>query len=216
MNRKQIVKITEKFVKKTMIYDPVHAWDHIERVRRLALYIARKEKADKFVVELAALLHDVGDYKYHKGAEDAGSKICRHFLNGLGVNKRIVGQVCGIVDEVTFKGAGVKPKLKTVEAMAVRDADKLDNLGAIGIARVFTWGGLIRRTIHDPQTKPVMHGSFSQYKKKGNSSTINHFYEKVLLLKDQMHTKTAKRMALRRHQFVKKFLNEFYREWEGK
>ncbi|MBI2355631.1 MAG: HD domain-containing protein [Candidatus Doudnabacteria bacterium] len=215
MDKKEVIRKVEKFVKKTMTHDPVHAWDHIDRVRKLALYLARKEKADKFIVELAALLHDVGDYKYFKGAENAGSKICRKLLGKLGVDRGIVNQVCEIVDEVTFKGARVKSKVRTVEGMVVRDADKLDNLGAIGIARTLTWGGLIKRTIHDPRIKPVMHATFEQYKKRG-STTINHFYEKVLLLKDQMHTSTARKLALRRHRFVEKFLKEFYKEWDGK
>jgi uncharacterized protein len=215
MDKKQIIHKTEKFVKKTMKGDPGHDWSHVNRVRNLALYIAKKEKADLFIVELAALLHDVADHKFYGGDADIGPKTARKWLNNLKLDRKTVDLICDIIGEVSFKGAGVKYNMKSIEGKSVQDADKLDALGAIGIARTFSYGGHFGVPMHLPGIKPTYHISFEQYKTNA-ASTINHFYEKLLLLKDRMHTKTAKKMARRRHKFMEQYLKEFYREWEGK
>lgn len=214
MDKKTIIRKTEEFVKKNMKGDPGHDWSHIDRVRKNALFIANKENADLFIVELGALLHDIGDYKFHGGDEHAGSKITRKLLNSLKVDQKHIDDLCEIIDEVSFKGAKVKSKMKTLEGKIVQDADKLDALGAIGIARNFSYAGHFGISIYDPNHKPVLHDSFAQYK-KSQVSGINHFYEKLLLLKDRMHTKTAKKIAQRRHKYMQNYLKEFYREWEG-
>lgn len=195
-----------------MVYDPGHDWFHVDRVRKLALYIAKKEKADLFIVELSALLHDIADYKFHKGNDKLGGQVTSKWLKKNGLDRDVVKVITDIVDNISFRGAQAKYTMKTLEGKIVHDADKLDALGAIGIARTFNFGGKFGASIHLPGTKPTLHSSFAQYKKL-SASTINHFYEKLLLLKDRMHTKTAKRIALRRHKFMEMYLKEFYREW---
>ncbi|OGE74126.1 MAG: phosphohydrolase [Candidatus Doudnabacteria bacterium RIFCSPLOWO2_02_FULL_42_9] len=213
MNKKRIIKETEVFVKKSMIGDPGHDWTHVDRVRKWAMKIGKVEKADLFIVELAALLHDVADYKFHKGDDKLGGHVAVKFLKKFKLNTKILNHIENIVNEVSFKGAGVKYKMKTIEGKVVQDADKLDALGAIGIARTFSFGGKFNVPMYIPKAKPFFHRSFKQYKKL-SASTVNHFYEKLLLLKDRMHTKTAKRIAQRRHKFMEQYLKEFYREWK--
>jgi len=215
MNKKSILKKTEKFVRMKMRGDPGHDWSHVNRVRKLALYIGKKEKADLFIVELAALLHDVADYKFHKGDNKLGSTIAENWLGELHVDKKIIKHVGYILKKIAFKGAKVKSRMKTIEGKIVQDADKLDAMGAIGIARTFSYGGHFNVPMYIPAIKPTLHTSFAQYK-KNSASTINHFYEKLLLLKDRMHTKTAKQIARRRHKFLETYLKEFYREWNFK
>ncbi|TSA46477.1 HD domain-containing protein [bacterium] len=212
MDKRQIIKKTEEFVKKTMKGDPGHDWSHVDRVRKLGLYIARKEKADLFIVELAALLHDVADYKFHKGDDKLGGRTAVNWLKKFNLDELIINEVEYIVNEVSFKGAKVKYKMKSLEGKVVQDADKLDALGAIGVARTFSFGGKFDVPMYLPGKKPVFHSSFEQYKKL-SASTINHFYEKLLLLKDRMHTKTARALAFRRHKFMEIYLHEFIREW---
>jgi len=214
MTKSEIIKKTENFVKKTMKGDPGHDWSHVNRVRNTALHIAEKEKANSFIVELGALLHDVADYKFHKWDDKIGSKTARAWLKSLNFDAKLIEQVCFIVDEVSFKGAKVKDNTSNLATNIVRDADKLDALGAIGIARTFSYGGHFGVPMYLPEIKPTLHSSFKQYKKH-SASTINHFYEKLLLLKDRMHTKTAKQIAARRHKFMEQYLKEFYREWKG-
>lgn len=214
MNKKDIVKKTEKFVKKTMVGDPGHDWSHVDRVRKLALFIAKKEKGDPFIAELGALLHDVADYKFHKGDDKVGGRMAKQWLRKLRVSDHIAREIEYIVNEVSFKGAKVPYNMKTLEGKIVQDSDKLDALGAIGIARTFSYGGRFNIPLYLPGAKPILHTSFAQYK-KSSASTINHFYEKLLLLTDRMHTKTAKQLARRRHQFMKTYLKEFYKEWDG-
>lgn len=213
MNKKQVIKKTEEFVKKTMVGDPGHDWSHVNRVRNLALYVAKKEKADLFVVELAALLHDIADYKFHKGNNKVGGQITAKWLTSNKVDQAIIKHITNIIDNIAFKGAKVKYNMKSLEGKIVQDADKLDALGAIGVARTFSFGGRFNVPMYIPEKKPIMHTSFAQYKKL-SASTINHFYEKLLLLKDRMHTKTAKKIAARRHKFMELYLKEFYKEWE--
>jgi uncharacterized protein len=210
----QAVRMTEHFTKEKLKDDVTgHDWWHIDRVRKMALEIAKKEKADAFVVELAALLHDIADWKFHAD-EQAGGKVAREFLEKIEIEKTAVNHICEIIDNISFKGSGVKSKISTIEGKCVQDADRIDALGAIGIARAFAYGGLKQRQLYDPAIKPVLHQTFQDYK-NSKSSTINHFFEKLLLLKDLMNTETGKKMAEKRHQFTESFLQEFFNEWKG-
>jgi uncharacterized protein len=212
MSQKLLVKKTEDFVKKTMKGDPGHDWSHVNRVRNLAVYIGKKEKANLLIVELAALLHDIADYKFHKGDDKVGGQLARQWLSKNKLEQNVIDHIVYIVDNVSFKGAKVKYTMETLEGKVVQDADKLDALGAIGIARTFSYGGHFNVQMYDPKIKPTLHSSFKAYK-KNSQSTINHFYEKLLLLKDRMHTKTARKLATHRHKFMQKYLEEFYKEW---
>jgi uncharacterized protein len=216
MQKRQIIKKTADFVKKTLSgQDPGHDWWHVYRVWKNAVLLSKDEKADLFVVELAALLHDIADWKFHEGNDDIGPKIAGEWLARNSVDEITVSHVCRIIRDVSFKGAAVATKMKTIEGMIVQDADRLDAIGAIGIARSFSYGGTKSRELYNPQIKPVIHKTFEQYK-KSHGPTINHFYEKLLLLKDMMNTKTAKKIAVQRHKVMERFLKEFIREWEGK
>jgi len=215
MDKRKIIKEVENYVKKELAGDSTgHDWWHIRRVRQMAKVVAEKEGGDLFVIELAALLHDIADWKFNDGDEKAGSKKTKDLLEGLGINEEIIKQVGEIVDNVSFKGAGVENKIKTKEGMIVQDADRLDVIGAIGAARIFAYGGSVGREIYDPNIKPKFHKTFEDYK-KNKSSSINHFYEKVLLLKDRLNTKTARKIAVQRHKFLEKYLEQFFKEWEG-
>lgn len=190
-----------------------HDWWHTDRVVRLSLRIASEEGADSFVVELAALLHDLADWKLVGGDEKAGPRVARQWLEGLGVEGPTVVHVCDIVGSVSFKGAGVPTPMRSVEGMAVQDADRLDALGAIGIARTFAYGGHAGHPIYDPESEPTPHATFDEYR-ESKGSTVAHFYEKLLLLKDRMNTPTGKRIAAERHAFMEQFLDRFFREWK--
>jgi len=215
MNKKQIVKNTEKYVKAEMGAEGSgHDWWHVYRVWKTAIYIGKKEKANMFVVELGALLHDIADFKFNNGDDTAGARVSRAWLEKQGVDEEIIKHVCDIVKSVSFKGAKVKSEIKTKEGMVVQDADRLDALGAIGIARVFAYGGARGREIYNPEIKVAKHKSFEEYK-NAKSTSINHFYEKLLLLKDLMNTKTGKKMAQERHKFLEQYLNRFVKEWNG-
>jgi len=191
-----------------------HDWFHIERVRHTALAIASEEHADLFVVELAALLHDVADWKFAGGDHEAGPRAARLWLELLQVAPTVTNHVCEIIASLSFKGAGVTTTMRTLEGHAVQDADRLDALGAIGIARAFAYGGHKGRALYDPAIPPQPHDSFEAYK-KNTGPTINHFYEKLLLLKDRMNTPTGKRLAAERHLFMERFLEQFFAEWKG-
>jgi len=215
MNKELILTKTEQYVRRTLADDSSgHDWWHIYRVRQNALKIGEQEAVDLFVVQLAALLHDIADYKFHGGDESVGPKVARAWLEKLAVDEDIVAHVCEIIQDLSFKGAGVKTEMRTREGMVVQDADRLDAIGAIGIARAFAYGGHKGRPMYDPAIKPELHHSFEAYKNT-QSPTINHFYEKLLLLKDLMNTKTAKAIAAERHQFMEVFLARFQKEWEG-
>lgn len=215
MDQNQVIQNTEQHVRQLLSGDGSgHDWFHIERVRNVALRIGREETADLLVVELAALLHDVSDWKYAGGDEKAGPLAAKHWLEAQRTATDVTNHVCTIIAELSFKGAGVPTPMSTLEGRVVQDADRLDALGAIGIARAFAYGGSRGRALHDPSIPPLMHDSFEAYK-KGTGPTINHFYEKLLLLKDRMNTPTGKRIAAERHQFMETYLEQFFAEWKG-
>ena len=192
-----------------------HDWWHIVRVWNMAKHICELEKADNFVVELSALLHDIADWKFCEGDDTVGPKIARQILKKHSVSTEVINQVCDNIKDISFKGAGVKTEMKTLEGKIVQDSDRLDAIGAIGIARTFAYGGHKNRLMYDPSKKPTMHMSKEEYF-KNESPTINHFYEKLLLLKERMNTKTAKELAEARHVFMEQYLERFFQEWEGK
>ncbi|PKV75359.1 HD domain-containing protein [Pontibacter ramchanderi] len=192
-----------------------HDWWHIFRVWKNALYIASQEGgADIFTVELAALLHDIGDHKFHNGDETVGPRLVREWLEKLALEEELITTVCNIVSGLSYKGAGTSSAMPTIEGRIVQDADRLDAIGAIGIARTFAYGGHKGRELYNPAINPELHDSFESYK-TNTAPTINHFYEKLLLLKDRMHTPTARAMAEKRHQYMQDFLNQFYAEWNA-
>ena len=211
----QVITRTAEHVRRTLERDTSgHDWWHIERVRRNALRIAADEQADSVIVELAALLHDIADWKFHDGDETAGPRAARAWLNENSVDPIIVDSICDIVARVTFKGAGVPTEMPTIEGKCVQDGDRLDAIGAIGIARAFAFGGHMGRPMHDPLIPAELHASFAAYKSK-TGPTINHFYEKLLLLKDRMQTNTGRRIAQQRHQFMEDYLKQFLAEWDA-
>ena len=192
-----------------------HDWWHIDRVWKMAERLGKEEGADFFVVGLAALLHDIADWKFHDGDDTVGPKVARQILSDFSVPEETIAQVCNIIETISFKGAGVATKMETLEGKVVQDADRLDAIGAIGIARVFAYGGHKNQPIHNPELKPVAHQTKEDYfRNKG--TTINHFYEKLLLLKDRMNTATAKKIAQGRHQCMEEFMERFFLEWDGK
>lgn len=216
MNNTEILAATEQFVKARLSGEGSgHDWFHVERVRKNARHIGSGEECDMLVVELAALLHDIADWKFAGGDETAGPREARGWLESQGAGEEIITHVCDIIKDLSFKGSGVKTPMKSIEGMIVQDADRLDALGAIGIARAFAYGGHKGREMHNPGVPPQQHTTFEQYKNSAGP-TINHFYEKLLLLKDLMNTETARRIAERRHNFMKQYLDQFYLEWEGK
>ena len=192
-----------------------HDWWHIYRVWNLAKKLAEEEGANLLIVELSALLHDIADWKFHDGDDTKGPQMAEQFLSVNHVNRDVIDSVIEIIATISYKGAGVSTPMKTLEGKVVQDADRLDAIGAMGIARTFAYGGHKNRLMYHPDEKPVMHQSFAEYK-KNTGHTINHFYEKLLLLKDRMNTASAKKMAERRHQFMQVFLDQFYEEWDGK
>jgi uncharacterized protein len=191
-----------------------HDWFHVERVTRTARLLAEREGADLEVVQLAALLHDVGDHKFHGGDETVGPRMARDWLEQHDVAPGVIDHVEAIIRDLSFKGAGVPTPMATLEGMCVQDADRLDAIGAIGVARAFAYGGHKGRELYDPDVLPERHDSFEAYK-KSSAPTINHFYEKLLLLKDLMNTATARALAEERHRFMETFLDQFYAEWNG-
>lgn len=211
----QILLKTEAFIREKLAGDSSgHDWWHIDRVRRNAVHIARDEGADLYVVELAALLHDVADWKFHGGDDSIGPQTARDWLTRHEVDPTVIDHVCEIIATVSFKGAGVATEMSTIEGKCVQDGDRLDAIGAVGIARAFAFGGHFGRAIYDPDVPPEQHQTFAAYKSKGGP-TINHFYEKLLLLKDRMQTATGRRLATERHQFMEQFLDQFFGEWRG-
>lgn len=208
-----IIEKTKDYVKEKLSLDASgHDWWHIHRVHSLAKHIAKKENANVFIVELTALLHDISDWKLNGGDDKLGAELAEQWLKDLGVDAETCKQVAEIIKIMSFKGAMVKDNMQTLEGKIVQDADRLDAIGAIGIARTFAYGGSKHRLIYNPNIEPTMHTSFEQYK-KDNTSTINHFYEKLLLLKDRMNTETGRSIALERHKFMEQFLEKFLEEW---
>ncbi|MBW2972147.1 HD domain-containing protein [Candidatus Woesearchaeota archaeon] len=218
MDKKKIIESTAAHVREKLSGEETgHDWWHSERVRKTALHIAKEEGADTFIVELAALLHDIADYKFNSMDDSAGPKAAREILQTLGADEGTISHVCEIIETISFKGAGSESKIKTKEAMAVQDADRLDAMGAIGIARTFATGAKLKRPIHNPEIKPMLHKNAQEYKDNAaRGGSINHFHEKLLHLKDRMETETGRKMAEHRHEFMEQYLEEFYNEWEGK
>jgi uncharacterized protein len=218
MTDSQIVQKTADFVKEKFSSEGTgHDWWHMYRVWQLARHIAQKEgKVNMLIVELGALLHDIADWKFHDDPS-AGAKETRDWLEKLKVDASIIDEVAFIVEHISYKGGFNKYQMRTLEGKIVQDADRLDALGAIGVARTFAFGGASGRAMYNPDIKPIEYKSLQQFKEKiPHNHTINHFYEKLLLLKDKMNTKTGKHIALGRHRYMEKFLQEFYAEWEGK
>ncbi len=217
MNTTSLVEDTIAFVKETLKdAEAGHDWFHTQRVFRNALLIAKDEKVDVLVVSLGALLHDIADAKFHQGDETRGPKMAREFLSSLGVENEVIEKVCYIIEHISFKNSLGKMKREThpPEMLVVQDADRLDAIGAIGIARAFHYGGFKNRALYDPDISPNLELTKEEYK-NSKSPTINHFYEKLLLLKDKMNTKTGAKIALERHAFLLQYLEHFYAEWNG-
>ena len=215
MTNQEIIEKTIAFVKSEFRNaEGGHDWFHIERVRTNARNIAQAEPVDLFVVELGALLHDIADYKFNGGDETAGVKKTRNFLERLQVDEEVIGHVEKIIQNTSFKGGNFKAGFTSNELAVVQDADRLDAMGAIGIARAFNYGGFRGRAMYNPAINPVTGMSVDQYK-QSKAPTINHFYEKLLLLKDRMNTETGRRLALQRHQFMEYFLEQFFGEWNA-
>lgn len=192
-----------------------HDWFHIERVYKNALLIAQEEDdCDLTVVKLSALLHDIADSKFHNGDEQVGPKTARTFLESQGVSEEIIAHVIAIIENISFKGGNFEKQFHSKELDIVQDADRLDAIGAIGIARTFNYGGFKNRPLYNPAIQPNLNMNKEEYK-NNNAPTINHFYEKLLLLKDKMNTETGKQIAEKRHAYMVNFLSQFYAEWEG-
>jgi uncharacterized protein len=215
MTHEEIIQQTAEYIRKEFSNDSSgHDWWHIYRVWKNAIAICEIEKADSFIVQLAALLHDLDDWKFNETGDETPLR-ARAWLDSLHVDSALTDSVCKIIMHISYKGAGVENKMDSLEGFIVQDADRLDAIGAIGIGRAFAYGGYKNRPMYDPDSPPKMHASFEEYK-NSKSATINHFYEKLLLLKDMMNTQTAKRIAEERHQIMVKFLDQFMQEWEGK
>lgn len=191
-----------------------HDWFHTQRVYNNALQIAKNEKVDLFIVSLGALLHDIADSKFYNGDETIGPKIAREFLFKLNVDSQAIEHVVNIIKNISFKGGNEVQTFSSNELDVVQDADRLDAIGAIGIARCFNYGGFKNRQLYNPDKNPNLSMTKAEYK-ASTAPTINHFYEKLLLLKDKMNTKTGKQMASKRHDYMVTFLDEFYKEWQG-
>lgn len=216
MNDQEIINKTIEFVKETLKdAEWGHDWRHIYRVWKTAKHIAQTEKVDMLIVELWALLHDIADAKFYDGDDTVGPRKAKEFLESLKIDQNIVNHIEKIVKNVSFKGGNHQQEFISAELDVVQDADRLDALGAIGIARAFNYGWSRNRGIYNPEDKPKI-GMTKEAYYKNNGSSINHFYEKLLLLKDRMNTKTGKNIAQHRHEYMENYLEEFYKEREGK
>lgn len=216
MDNTQITEKTISFVKQTLKdAEGGHDWFHIQRVFKNAMLIAKDyPQASPLVVALGALLHDIADSKFHKGDETVGGKMAEDFLTSLSVEPNVITQVVAIIDNISFRGGNFKQTFRSIELDIVQDADRLDAIGAIGIARCFNYGGFKNRKLYDPAISPNLQMTKEEYK-KSTAPTINHFYEKLLLLKDRMNTDTGKKLAQHRHEFMESFLEQFYAEIDG-
>lgn len=215
MTNPELISKTISFVKaKLENAEGGHDWFHIERVFKNAVLIAKNEDCDVTVVKLGALLHDIADSKFHEGDESVGPKIARDFLESENVDEEIITHVVHIIKNISYKGGNFEKKFSSLELDVVQDADRLDAIGAIGIARAFNYGGFKNRALYDPKIAPNSRMSKEEYK-KNDAPTLNHFYEKLLLLKDKMNTDTGKKIAKERHRYMEGFLAQFYAEWEG-
>jgi len=210
---KSTINNTVEFVKEKLEgAEAGHDWYHIERVWKLSKKIAEAENCNHDVVELSALLHDIADPKFHNGDETLALKISREFLESQQVSEDIIEQVLFVIKNISFKNRGEAPSELPVELKIVQDADRIDAIGAIGIGRTFNFGGFKNNPMYDPEVPPSLNMSKEEYK-KSNGTTINHFYEKLLLLKDLMNTEKGRELAQQRHDFMLTFLDQFYKEW---
>ena len=191
-----------------------HDWFHMERVYKNALLIAEGETCDLMIVKLGALLHHIADSKFNDGDETVGPIVAREFLESQKVSAETIEHVVNIIENISFKGGNFEKKFTSKELEIVQDADRLDAIGAIGIARTFNYGGFKNRQLYNPTIAPKLNMTKEEYK-KSEAPTLNHFYEKLLLLKDKMNTETGKKIALERHKYMENFLSQFYAEWEG-
>jgi len=215
MTQQDILQKTAEYIKQEFSDDSSgHDWWHIYRVWKNAITICEYVKGDAFIVQLAALLHDLDDWKFNASGDETPLR-AKAWLDSFALDPSITDAVCRIITHISYKGAGVENKMDSLEGFIVQDADRLDAIGAIGIARAFAYGGYKKRPMYDPDLPPQMHASFEEYK-NSKSATINHFYEKLLLLKDMMNTSTAKRIAEQRHEVMVQYLSQFMDEWEGK
>ena len=217
MDKEKIIAATIAFVKKELKNaEGGHDWFHIARVFKNSILISKDEKVNVFVVTLSALLHDIADPKFYNGDETVGPRVAFEFLTNQNVSKEIIKHVVNIIQHISFKNSfdTVSENFTSIELKVVQDADRLDAVGAIGIARCFNYGGFKNRALYDPEIIPNLNMTKEHYK-KSNAPTINHFYEKLLLLKDQMHTASGKKIAAQRHQYMEQFLKQFYDEWDG-
>ena len=211
-----IIDQTILFVKETLSgAEAGHDWFHIERVFRNAQHLNETEKGDELVVALAALLHDIADSKFNNGDEEIGPRIAGNFLNSLGLEPALITHVQQIIKNLSYKASLGEINFHSKELDIVQDADRLDAIGAIGIARAFTYGGYKNRVLYDPEIVPNLHMNKEEYK-NSTTPTINHFYEKLLKLKDLMKTESGKKIAAERHDFMLLYLDHFYKEWQGK
>ena len=214
--------VTENIINNTIVFvkqkldnaEGGHDWFHIERVFKNAVLIADAEDCNLMIVKLGALLHDIADSKFHYGDETVGPKIAREFLEAQNLDEISLNHVIQIIENISFKGGHFLKEFSSKELDIVQDADRLDAIGAIGIARAFNYGGFKNRALYNPKIAPNLHMSKEEYK-NSEAPTLNHFYEKLLLLKDKMNTETAKKIAQDRHHYMEGFLSQFYAEWDG-
>ena len=217
MNKEKIITTTIAFVKKELKNaEGGHDWFHIARVFKNSILISKDEKVDVFVVSLAALLHDIADPKFYNGDETVGPRVAIKFLKEQEVDEQIINHVVHIIKHISYKNSfnTASKKFTSIELEVVQDADRLDAIGAIGIARCFNYGGFKNRALYDPEIIPNLNMTKEQYK-KSDAPTINHFYEKLLLLRDKMNTASGKKIAVERHSFMETYLQQFYDEWDG-
>lgn len=215
MNHTEIIQKTVDFVKENLKNaEWGHDWWHIYRVWKTAQHISKTESWNPLIIELWALLHDIADSKFHNGDEEIWPRKAKNFLISLNISEEIITHVVNIIENISFKGGNHIQKFHSLELNVVQDADRIDALGAIGIARTFNYGGYKNRELYNPEIPPKLNMSKDEYK-ASTAPTLNHFYEKLLLLKDKMNTQTGKQMAHHRHEYMEKFLEEFHSEWEG-
>ena len=215
MKKQLIINRTIEFVKHTLKdAEGGHDWFHIQRVFNNAKLIVKTESADELIVSLSALLHDIADSKFHDGDETIGPKKATEFLMSQNIDSIVIEHVVQIIKNISFKGGNIDRTFSSKELDIVQDADRLDAIGAIGIARCFNYGGFKNREIFNPKIQPKLNMTKEEYK-TSDTPSINHFYEKLLLLKDKMNTATGKRIAIERHKFMEKYLDQFYAEWDG-
>lgn len=215
MENLQLIENTISFVKQKLENaEGGHDYFHIERVLKNSILISKDENCDELVVKLGALLHDIADSKFHDGEETVGPRIAREFLESQKVSEEIIIHVINIIENISFKGGNFEKKFSSKELDIVQDADRLDAIGAIGIARVFNYGGFKNRPLYNPEIAPNLTMTKEEYK-NNVAPTLNHFYEKLLLLSDKMNTETGKKIARKRHEYMEDFLEQFYAEWNG-